>query len=128
MCDVFQFKEPLILLLLASAAVSVVMRQLDDAVVISMAIIIVATVAFVQELRTDRALEELKKQVNAGNHLQLAVTLSIYFVVAYVDKSPPPPGSRDVHVLAGGNSARVSGPGAGAWGRGAPQYGGPRPL
>uniref|UniRef100_A0A6A7G0R4 Calcium-transporting ATPase n=2 Tax=Hirondellea gigas TaxID=1518452 RepID=A0A6A7G0R4_9CRUS len=60
-----QFKEPLIVLLLVSAAVSVAMRQVDDAVVITIAIIIVATVAFVQELRTDKALEELKKQVPA---------------------------------------------------------------
>lgn len=58
-----QFKEPLILLLLASSLVSLVMGQLDDAVVITLAIVIVATVAFIQELRTDRALEELKKQV-----------------------------------------------------------------
>ncbi|KAF2358893.1 P-type ATPase [Trinorchestia longiramus] len=60
-----QFKEPLILLLLVSAGVSVAMQQLDDAVVITLAIIIVATVAFVQEMRTDKALEELKKQVPA---------------------------------------------------------------
>ncbi|XP_076036714.1 secretory pathway calcium atpase isoform X2 [Oratosquilla oratoria] len=60
-----QFKEPLILLLLASAAVSLCMGQLDDAVVITLAIVIVATVAFIQELRTDKALEELKKQVPA---------------------------------------------------------------
>lgn len=59
-----QFKEPLILLLLASSVVSLVMGQLDDAVVITLAIVIVATVAFIQELRTDRALEELKKQVS----------------------------------------------------------------
>lgn len=39
------------------------MGQFDDAVVITLAIVIVATVAFIQELRTDRALEELKKQV-----------------------------------------------------------------
>ncbi|XP_037802203.1 calcium-transporting ATPase type 2C member 1-like isoform X2 [Penaeus monodon] len=58
-----QFKEPLILLLLASAFVSLCMSQFDDAVVITLAIVIVATVAFIQELRTDKALEELKKQV-----------------------------------------------------------------
>ncbi|KAL7636831.1 UNVERIFIED_CONTAM: hypothetical protein RMT77_012589 [Armadillidium vulgare] len=58
-----QFKEPLILLLLASSVVSLLMGQFDDAVVITLAIVIVATVAFIQELRTDRALEELKKQV-----------------------------------------------------------------
>ncbi|XP_063888439.1 calcium-transporting ATPase type 2C member 1-like isoform X2 [Scylla paramamosain] len=60
-----QFKEPLILLLLASSVVSLCMGQFDDAVVITLAIVIVATVAFIQELRTDRALEELKKQVPA---------------------------------------------------------------
>ncbi|XP_071541009.1 calcium-transporting ATPase type 2C member 1 isoform X4 [Panulirus ornatus] len=60
-----QFKEPLILLLLASSFVSLCMSQFDDAVVITLAIVIVATVAFIQELRTDKALEELKKQVPA---------------------------------------------------------------
>lgn len=40
------------------------MSQFDDAVVITLAIVIVATVAFIQELRTDKALEELKKQVS----------------------------------------------------------------
>uniref|UniRef100_A0A671LYC2 Calcium-transporting ATPase n=1 Tax=Sinocyclocheilus anshuiensis TaxID=1608454 RepID=A0A671LYC2_9TELE len=44
-----QFKDPLILLLLASAVISVLMRQFDDAVSIT-AIIIVVTVAFVQHL------------------------------------------------------------------------------
>uniref|UniRef100_A0A672MK48 Calcium-transporting ATPase n=1 Tax=Sinocyclocheilus grahami TaxID=75366 RepID=A0A672MK48_SINGR len=43
-----QFKDPLILLLLASAVISVLMRQFDDAVSITVAIIIVVTVAFVQ--------------------------------------------------------------------------------
>ena len=63
-CYIFiQFKEPLILLLLASALVSLCMSQFDDAVVITLAIVIVATVAFIQELRTDKAIEELKKQV-----------------------------------------------------------------
>ncbi|MPC29522.1 Calcium-transporting ATPase type 2C member 1 [Portunus trituberculatus] len=61
----WQFKEPLILLLLVSSVVSLCMGQFDDAVVITLAIVIVATVAFIQELRTDRALEELKKQVPA---------------------------------------------------------------
>ncbi|KAG0719190.1 Calcium-transporting ATPase type 2C member 1 [Chionoecetes opilio] len=60
-----QFKEPLILLLLVSSLVSLCMGQFDDAVVITLAIVIVATVAFTQELRTDKALEELRKQVPA---------------------------------------------------------------
>uniref|UniRef100_A0A4W2DFF4 Calcium-transporting ATPase n=1 Tax=Bos indicus x Bos taurus TaxID=30522 RepID=A0A4W2DFF4_BOBOX len=43
-----QFKNPLIMLLLASAVISVLMHQFDDAVSITVAILIVVTVAFVQ--------------------------------------------------------------------------------
>lgn len=46
-----QFKEPMILLLLASALVSVFMGQFDDALSITIAILIVVTVAFIQEYR-----------------------------------------------------------------------------
>lgn len=46
-----QFKEPMILLLLASALVSVFMKQFDDALSITIAILIVVTVAFIQEYR-----------------------------------------------------------------------------
>ncbi|CAK1585933.1 unnamed protein product [Parnassius mnemosyne] len=58
-----QFQNPLILLLLASAFVSVCMRQFDDATSITVAIIIVVTVAFVQEYRSEKSLEELNKLV-----------------------------------------------------------------
>ena len=46
-----QFKEPMILLLLASALVSIFMKQFDDAISITVAILIVVTVAFIQEYR-----------------------------------------------------------------------------
>lgn len=55
-----QFKDPMILLLLASAAVSVFMGQYDDAMSIALAVVIVTTVAFVQEYRSDQSLEALK--------------------------------------------------------------------
>lgn len=58
-----QFKNPLILLLLGSAFVSICMKQFDDAVSITVAIIIVVTVAFVQEYRSEKSLEELNKLV-----------------------------------------------------------------
>ncbi|XP_033117175.1 calcium-transporting ATPase type 2C member 1-like [Anneissia japonica] len=58
-----QFKDPLILLLLASAVVSVIMGQYDDAISITVAILIVVTVAFVQEYRSEKSLEELNKLV-----------------------------------------------------------------
>ncbi|XP_064200344.1 calcium-transporting ATPase type 2C member 1 isoform X1 [Anguilla rostrata] len=63
-----QFKDPLILLLLASAVISVLMRQIDDAVSITVAIIIVVTVAFVQEYRSEKSLEELGKLVPPECH------------------------------------------------------------
>lgn len=63
-----QFKNPLILLLLGSAAVSIIMKQFDDAISITIAIIIVVTVAFVQEYRSEKSLEELKKLVPPECH------------------------------------------------------------
>ncbi|XP_033836773.1 calcium-transporting ATPase type 2C member 1 [Periophthalmus magnuspinnatus] len=63
-----QFKDPLILLLLASAVISVLMHQFDDAFSITVAIIIVVTVAFVQEYRSEKSLEELGKLVPPKCH------------------------------------------------------------
>ncbi|XP_021112260.1 calcium-transporting ATPase type 2C member 2 isoform X8 [Heterocephalus glaber] len=58
-----QFKSPLILLLLGSAGVSVLTRQFEDAVSIAMAVLIVVTVAFIQEYRSEKSLEALTKLV-----------------------------------------------------------------
>lgn len=58
-----QFKEPLILLLLGSAFVSTVMGQYDDAISITLAILIVVSVAFIQEYRSEESLKELNKLV-----------------------------------------------------------------
>jgi len=58
-----QFKEPMILLLLASALISLLMKQYDDALSITIAIIIVVTVAFIQENRAEKEIEALKKLV-----------------------------------------------------------------
>lgn len=58
-----QFKEPMILLLLASALISLLMRQYDDAISITVAIIIVVTVAFIQENRAEKEIEALRKLV-----------------------------------------------------------------
>ena len=64
-----QFKETLILLLLASAVVSFIMGNLDDAVSIAIAVIIVVTVGFVQEYRSEKSLESLNKLVPHYAHL-----------------------------------------------------------
>ncbi|PAV57554.1 hypothetical protein WR25_02304 [Diploscapter pachys] len=58
-----QFKNPLIGLLLASACVSLLMKQFDDAVSITVAVVIVVTVGFVQEYRSEQTLEQLNKLV-----------------------------------------------------------------
>ena len=58
-----QFKNPLIILLLCSAGVSLAMRQFDDAVSIAVAIVIVVTVGFVQEYQSEQTVEKLKKLV-----------------------------------------------------------------
>jgi len=58
-----QFKNPLIILLLCSAFVSLAMQQFDDAASITLAIVIVVTVGFVQEYRSEQTLEKLKKLV-----------------------------------------------------------------
>lgn len=54
-----QFKEPLILMLLGSAAVSVILGNVADAISISVALLIVSLVAAIQEYRSDVALEKL---------------------------------------------------------------------
>ncbi|KAL1917577.1 uncharacterized protein VTP21DRAFT_3970 [Calcarisporiella thermophila] len=56
-------ENPLILLLFGSAIVSLCMGQTDDAISITLAIIIVVTVAFVQEYRSEKSLEALNKLV-----------------------------------------------------------------
>jgi len=58
-----QFKDPLIGLLLGSALVSVLTGQFADAISIFVALIIVVSVGFIQEYRSEQALEKLTKLV-----------------------------------------------------------------
>lgn len=64
-----QFKEPLILLLLASAAISFFMQNYDDAISITIAVTIVVSVGFVQEYRSEKSLEALSRLVPHYAHL-----------------------------------------------------------
>ncbi|CAJ0576095.1 unnamed protein product, partial [Mesorhabditis spiculigera] len=64
-----QFKNPLILLLLSSAVVSILMKQFDDAISITIAVVIVVTVGFVQEYRSEKTLEQLAKLVPPACHV-----------------------------------------------------------
>lgn len=64
-----QFQETLILLLLASAVVSFIMGNLDDAISITIAVTIVVSVGFVQEYRSEKSIEALSKLVPHFAHL-----------------------------------------------------------
>lgn len=69
-----QFKEPLILLLLASAGASVLVGNVDDAVSITIAVTIVVSVGFVQEYRSEKSIEALNHLV--PNHAHLIRSMS----------------------------------------------------
>jgi Ca2+-transporting ATPase len=64
-----QFREPLILLLLASATASILLGNMDDAVSITVAVTIVVTVGFVQEYRSEKSIEALNHLVPNHAHL-----------------------------------------------------------
>ncbi|KAF8317721.1 calcium-transporting P [Clavulina sp. PMI_390] len=63
------YESPLNLLLLGSAAISAIMGNIDDAVSITIAILIVLTVGFVQERRSEQSLEALNRLVPHHCHL-----------------------------------------------------------
>lgn len=58
-----QFKDPLILLLLGSAGLSIIVGQYEDALSIAVAVLIVGTVAFYQESKSEESLEALNTLV-----------------------------------------------------------------
>jgi cation transport ATPase len=58
-----QFNEPLNIMLLVSAAISLILKQISDAVSIGLALTIVSLVAAIQEYRSEAALEKLNDLV-----------------------------------------------------------------
>jgi Ca2+-transporting ATPase len=65
---IFFYTNTINIIFLGSAMVSVIMHQFDDAISIAIAILIVVTVAFIQEFRSEKSLEELKKLVPPECH------------------------------------------------------------
>ncbi|KAF8806624.1 Ca-transporting ATPase [Phlegmacium glaucopus] len=63
------YESPLILLLCGSATVSALMGNVDDAISITVAVLIVLTVGFVQERRSEKSLEALNKLVPHHCHV-----------------------------------------------------------
>ncbi|KAI9510330.1 Ca-transporting ATPase [Russula earlei] len=63
------YENPLILLLCGSAVVSTIMGNVNDAISISVAVVIVLTVGFVQERRSEQSLEALNKLVPHHCHI-----------------------------------------------------------
>lgn len=63
------YESPLILLLCGSALVSAIMGNIDDSVSITVAVLIVLTVGFVQERRSEQSLEALNKLVPHHCHI-----------------------------------------------------------
>lgn len=63
------YSDPMIMLLIGSAVISFIMGNIDDAVSITAAIVIVVTVGFVQEYRSEKSLEALNKLVPEMAHL-----------------------------------------------------------
>ncbi|KAI0102333.1 calcium-transporting ATPase type 2C member 1 [Hypoxylon sp. NC0597] len=66
---IMQFREPLILLLLVSAFLSIFVGNMDDAISITIAVTIVVTVGFVQEYRSEKSIEALNHLVPNHAHL-----------------------------------------------------------
>jgi Ca2+-transporting ATPase len=64
-----QFKDPLIALLLVSAAASILVGNKDDALSIAVAVTIVVSVAFIQEYRSEKSIEALNHLVPNHAHL-----------------------------------------------------------
>ncbi|KAI1311445.1 calcium-transporting ATPase [Xylaria venustula] len=71
-----QFREPLIVLLLISAFLSVFVGNMDDAVSITVAVTIVVTVGFVQEYRSEKSIEALNHLIPNHAHLVRAAQSS----------------------------------------------------
>ncbi len=64
-----QLKEPLIVILLAAAAISFFVGEFIDSIVIVAIVILAVIISFVQQFRSERAIEELMKMTATSIHV-----------------------------------------------------------
>ena len=64
-----QFKDIMILILIAAAIISAVMGELTDAIVILVIVLLNAVVGFIQEYRAEKAMEALKQLATPHTHV-----------------------------------------------------------
>jgi len=64
-----QFREPLIVILLAASAISSLVGEIVDSLVIISIVIMAVSVSFVQQFRSEKAIEELIKMTAATIHV-----------------------------------------------------------
>ncbi|KAH9908919.1 calcium-transporting ATPase type 2C member 1 [Xylariomycetidae sp. FL2044] len=99
-----QFREPLIILLLASAFLSIFVGNLDDAVSITVAVTIVVTVGFVQEYRSEKSIEALNHLVPNHAHLVRAQPVKLATSTRNTTWPPPVDGTDDTNLAAAGSA------------------------
>ncbi|KAG6010670.1 hypothetical protein E4U21_005169 [Claviceps maximensis] len=90
-----QFQEPLILLLLVSAGMSLLLGNLDDAVSITVAVTIVVTVGFIQEYRSEKSIEALNHLVPNHAHLVRGGNVKPSATMPKSSSWPPPTDDRN---------------------------------
>lgn len=62
-----QLNDPLIYVLIAAAVVSIVLKEVSDAVIIGVVVFMNAIVGMVQEGKAQKALDSLKKQIGRAH-------------------------------------------------------------
>ena len=87
-----QFKDAMVLVLLAATLISALMGEIYDAVTIIIIVLLDAVLGFAQEYRTEKTVEELKKQtspsarvVRNGEKRRIPASLIVHGDISYIE-------------------------------------------